>query len=58
MPFFVHWSDDVMSYDIREVRQDGLSVPYPSRKAAEEAAKAALEEWGPNDKLDNKETKG
>ena len=47
--FHVHWSDDNMSYEIKDYPQDTMSDGYETEDEARGAAEESLAEWGPDD---------
>lgn len=52
MRYHVHWSEDVMSYEIKDFPQDRMDEGYPTEDEAREAAEISLTEWGPEDLAD------
>lgn len=51
MPFYVHWSNDVVTYSVQDHPDPSEAVrnhnPYESRDDAVAAAEASLAEWMP-----------
>ena len=47
--FYIHWSDYVMSYEIKGYPQDDMASSYPSHEDAVREAEISLDEWGTND---------
>lgn len=47
--FYIHWSEDVMSYEIKGYPQDDMASGYPTPEDAVREAEISLAEWGPDD---------